>query len=231
MFGVVACTVLPVQAQHAETNAYQYDKTILEIPHAGAPYIDSGYVVFTAQQNCRSIGIAFDYENYAIIHPFQIRSTRDMDGTVTANLFFYVMPIPPQVLDLSYRLIIDGLWTADPLNPDSYYDEQSGVTLSRMKIAESLPVETAATDSTQVRFVYSGAHGQTVKLSGSFTNWDPWIYTLKETQPGFYELSLPLPPGTYYYQYVIGMDAFIDHTNPERAYTAEGRTASVITVN
>ena len=54
---------------------------------------------------------------------------------------------------------------------------------------------------------------------------------LEETKPGFYELSIPLPTGIYYYNYYLGMNSFVDKTNPNRAYTPEGRTASVIKVN
>jgi hypothetical protein len=53
---------------------------------------------------------------------------------------------------------------------------------------------------------------------------------MKETSPGFYELSLPLPTGIYYYAYFIGTKQIPDYTNPRRAFTEDGRNASVLEV-
>ena len=80
-------------------------------------------------------------------------------------------------------------------------------------------------------FIYKGESGQKVNLAGTFTNWDPWIYELKETSPGLYELELPLPAGKYYYNYYIGLTPVLDNTNPKKIYTKDGRSASVLTVN
>lgn len=215
-----------------------YDGVILEIRGVGAPYEVDGAIVFTADASARFCGIAFDFEGYRTIHPFRKRTTHDVDGNVTGSLLFYILERPPQVQSLSYRLIIDGLWTTDPNNPDRRYDESTGILLSRVAFRETLlPATTVASQSATgqtggtVRFVYQGASGQQVRLAGTFTNWDPWIYTLKETSRGFYELSLPLPAGTYYYNFYIGMNAFADPTNPSRVYSADGRSASVISVN
>ena len=49
--------------------------------------------------------------------------------------------------------------------------------------------------------------------------------------PGLYELELPLTTGTYYYNYYLGLTPILDNTNPEKIYTADGRSASVIRVN
>ena len=79
--------------------------------------------------------------------------------------------------------------------------------------------------------VIQGQSGQIIRLGGTFTNWDSSIYVMRETAPGLYELEIPLPRGTHYYAYYDGMASFVDKTNPDRAYTADGRTASVITIN
>ena len=82
-----------------------------------------------------------------------------------------------------------------------------------------------------VKFIYKGESGLKLNLAGTFTNWDPWIYQLEEIQPGLYELELPLTTGTYYYNYYLGLTPILDNTNPEKIYTADGRSASVLTVN
>ncbi|MFA6856969.1 MAG: glycogen-binding domain-containing protein [Treponema sp.] len=209
---------------------YVYNNTVLEIPGTGAPYESDKSVVFTAKADARFTGIAFDFEGYKTIHPFRIRKTRDADGKVTGSLMFYILDRPKYIQSVSYRLIVDGLWTTDPLNPDRYYDENTGILLSRFTFSSTTPPETVVTKENTVRFIYKGTAEQNIYLAGTFTNWDPWIYEMNETSPGFYELSLPLPAGTYYYNYYAGMKAFTDKTNPKKVYTDDGRIASVITV-
>lgn len=211
------------------------DETVLEIRGVAAPYEKDGTVVFTADAKSRFTGIAFDFEGYKTIHPFRIHTMRDMDGTAKGSVLFYILHRPEKAKSLSYRLVIDGLWTTDPANPDSYYDEKEGISLSRFTFASDLPQKTApdATNASShniVHFICRAGTRQKIYLAGSFTNWDPWIYEMKETSRGVYEIALPLPSGTHYYNYYSGMDALTDSTNPNKAYTKDGRVASVITV-
>lgn len=227
-----AFSATPALPDPAEAQArYTYNNTVLAIPGTGAPYETEDSVVFTARPGSRFIGIAFDFEGYKQIHKFRIRNTRDIDGKITQTLMFYVLDRPKYIDTISYRLIVDGMWTTDPLNPDVYYDENTGILLSRFTFSSPTPPETTVLKDNSIHFVYVGKSGQKIQLGGTFTNWDPWIYELQETAPGFYEITLPLPAGTYYYNYFVGMKAVTDKTNPKRAYTPDGRVASVITVN
>lgn len=210
---------------------FVYDNAVLAIRNVAPPYENDDLVVFTADADARSVGIVFDFEGYKTVHQFRIRKTRDQDGKVTSTVMFYILNRPKYIQSVSYRLIVDGLWTTDPCNPDSYYDENTGIQLSQFTFSSITPPATAKTDDSMIHFIYQGTSGQEIHLGGSFTNWDPWIYVMQETAPGFYELSLPLPSGTYYYNYYLGMKAVTDKTNPKKAYTADGRIASVITVN
>ena len=231
-----ACHLVGI-AHSAEMTTYAYNNAILEIHSAGAPYEIDNAIVFTAPATARFTGIAFDFEGYKTIHSFHIHTMYDMNGNKTDSVLFYILNRPANTHAISYRLVIDGLWTTDPLNPDTYYDEETGILLSRFTLSTYTPFATASqtqvtaqTNGSTVRFVYRGTSGQKIYLAGSFTNWDPWIYELTETARGFYEIQLPLAPGTYYYNFYSGMNAIPDATNSKRAYTQDGRTASVITV-
>ncbi len=149
-----------------------------------------------------------------------------------SSVYFYVSEIPESVSQISYRLIIDGLWTTDPLNPATVFDRNTFMKLS------SLPIERDTSPATEVqkkmnavKFIYTGESGQTIRLGGSFTNWDSYIYELAEISPGIYELDLPLPKGIYFYTFFNGVTALLDTANPRKAYTADGRIASIIEVN
>ncbi|MGP1459368.1 MAG: glycogen-binding domain-containing protein [Treponema sp.] len=233
---VCVFAVLPAAyAVAAETagggqDLYEYNNLIAGLETSGMPLVTERYVVFTHKAGPRFVGIAFDFENYKVIHPYQAHVNRSADGKITGSVLFYALERPKNLSELSYRVIIDGLWTADPDNPDKEYDGENGITVSKLDLGGSLPEVTYEKENSGVKFIYNGERGEQVRLAGTFTNWDSWIYELKETKPGFYELTLPLPRGKYYYNYYLGMTAVVDKTNPNKVYTQDGRAASVIEV-
>ncbi len=213
-----------------EKDLFEYNNIVVGLEKPTAPVVTDNYIIFTASSLARFTGIAFDFENYKKIHPFQIRKTTDAENKTTNSIMFLLLERPKGISEIKYRLVIDGLWTTDPQNPLTEYDSSSGISLSKIEIKNSIPEVTNKQDKDIVKFVYRGKSGQKVRLGGTFTNWDSWIYELEETEPGFYQLSIPLTTGTYYYNYYLGMTAIVDKTNPERAFTPDGRIASVIVV-
>lgn len=213
-----------------EIESYELANFMTKLTQVSKPQVTDKYIIFTASSEARFTGIVFDFENYSKIHAFQKHNIRDIDDNITSSVMFHILKRPRDLTEISYRLIIDGLWTYDPNNPDKIYDSSSGITLSHVNIGSTLPVITNTNPSTGTKFIYNGKPGETVRLGGTFTNWDSWIYELEETKPGFYELELPLPRGKYYYNYYIGLNAITDRTNPDKAYTEDGRKASVITI-
>ena len=214
----------------AEKDLYEYNNIVAKLENPEEPKVKENYIVFTQPMGPRFIGIAFDFENYQTIHPFMIHKTRDFEDKVTNSIMFYILERPAELTEITYRLVIDGLWTADPMNSFTIYDENEGISLSKIDLGTRLPELTNSSSKNGTKFIYNGEPGLTVRLGGNFTNWDSWIYELQETKPGFYELNLPLPKGKYYYNYYLGMNAIVDKTNPNRAYTEDGRTASVIVI-
>lgn len=217
-------------AEQSNYQDFDLDTLLHEITAPGAPIVTDDYIIFTADVYNRFVGIAFDFENYNVIHPFQILTTKDDDGKVSRKHMFYCYQRQHKFTSLKYRLVIDGLWTADPLNPLKEYDEEVNLYFSKVEDPGSVKIYTQAKDDEFVHFIYKGEPGLKLNLAGTFTNWDPWIYQLYETSPGLYELELPLTTGTYYYNYYIGMTPILDNTNPEKIYATDGRVASVITV-
>lgn len=209
---------------------YELDSAIHNIEKPGAPVITDDYIIFTANPDSRFVGIAFDFEDYKIIHPYKMLYQTDIDGNKTAKHLFYCYERQHKFTTIKYRIIMDGLWTTDPLNPNKYYDENINLYFSVVEDKQSIQKNTEIITPDTIHFIYKGESGLKLHLSGTFTNWDPWIYELKETKPGFYELNLPLPQGTYYYNYYIGLTPITDNTNPKKAFTKDGRSVSVIEV-
>ncbi|MBQ0051404.1 MAG: isoamylase [Treponema sp.] len=211
-------------------DTYEYDQLVSKLSGVSAPYVKENYIVFTAPATSRSVGIAFDFEDFKIIHPFQLYKTHSYEGDVTNSWFFYVADRPKRTSRISYRLIIDGLWTTDPLNKNISYNSNEGYTLSYLDIDVKDPIITEKTASGLTHFVCFTESGQKIRLGGSFTNWDSWIYEMAEVAPGRYEIDIPLHAGTYYYSYYNGISSFIDSTNPVKGYSPDGRVVSCITI-
>jgi hypothetical protein len=223
------CPKVFLSAQES-MDQYEYAEIVHNLGAVGTPVIEDNHIVFTEEHNFRYVGIAFSFENFKKIHPFQIRSLHDKDGNITSSYFFYILPITKNTQSFTYRLVIDGLWTTDPQNQSTEYDTRTGITLSKITLTTSRQPETSGQSSGLTRFVYKGKSGQQIRLGGSFTNWDSWIYEMKETSPGIYELELALAPGTYYYSFYHGITQLLDDTNPKHAYREDGRQISVINV-
>lgn len=213
------------------SDTYDYDNIVTSIRGLQAPFVLGNYIVFTADASARNVGIAFDFENYNQIHAYSMRRTYDYEGEQTGAWYFYVMEKPKKLTSISYKLIIDGLWTTDPTNNNTIYDWENGIQLSKVDIPQQKEIYTESVNEGFTRFICKTLPGQKVRLGGNFTNWDSWIYEMTEIEPGKYEISLPLPAGTYYYAYYTGLKSFADETNPEKAYSSEGKIVSKIVIN
>lgn len=215
--------------------SFEYREVAQKLKKPTEPFEKDGLIVFSAEEGPHYVGIAFDFENFQKIHPFQKRIILDENDERSRTWYFYILEEYPQTDKILYRLIIDGLWTTDPMNPKQHYDAATGIRLSQVDITREYAKETTISKNTNggstVHFVYKGKSGQTVRLAGTFSKWDSWIYQLKETSRGFYELTLPLTKGTHYYVYYIGTKAFPDITNHERAIKDNGDPVSKLVIN
>ncbi|MBR7064136.1 MAG: hypothetical protein IKI31_03165, partial [Treponema sp.] len=181
LFPLAVCSkeIKTLNARDVENENFSYDNTILELKDVSEPLEKGNHIIFTAKHNVRFVGIAFDFEEYKKIHPFKIHSTYDIDNNKTGSLMFYVLAKPKGVSSVSYRLIVDGIWTTDPTNPDSYFDENLGLQLSRIKFSTTIQSEiNSSANKNGTHFVYEGRPGQKIYVSGTFSNWDPWIYEM-----------------------------------------------------
>lgn len=226
-------------AADEEGEAPDYSKSIPEynrativkgIKSVRAPFISGDYAVFTAESTSRYVGIAFDFENYRQIHTFNEIVSYDENGERQSSMYIFLQPLPKNCKRITYRLVIDGLWTSDSSNSNRYFDSKVGTWFSYIDVERPYEIETSVTSGHNVHFVYEGKPDQKIRLAGSFNNWDSFIYYLNETDPGRYELDLTLPTGSWYYCFYSGMERLTDPNNMDRVYTQDGRIASVITV-
>jgi hypothetical protein len=224
------CILIAAHTAEQEIDPYTYGDLVETIARADAPLITGKYIIFTAAGSARHAGIAFEHENFQSIHAFQRLYRSDEEADSKRSILFYIMQIPEEMRELRYRLVINGLWSTDPLNPEEIFDYSAGMSLSILKIPYQKEYKTAVENNGRTRFVYQGESGKRIYLAGTFNNWDPFMYTLEEVMPGRYELYLPLPNGVWYYAYFKDGKQIPDTTNRQHVYMTDGRTASLISV-
>jgi hypothetical protein len=224
----------------ADTESYQFIDHLLSLPGPGSPDVYEDRVIFTAPSTYRRVGIAFAHEGFARVYWFQKlllagndetppegRSNRKAEPYRDSGLLFHVFEVPENMRELRYRMVIDGLWTTDPLNPLRGTDPATGLThsLVLLPVLPGTPSPSGGLPGT-LTISYTAPSGELITVAGSFNGWDPFMYELAETKPGFYSLTLPLPPGVYQYVLFHRGERILDPNNLSRVYTREGKAAN-----
>jgi hypothetical protein len=222
-----------------DTDSYEFNDRLLGISAADKPEIIEDGVLFTAPSSYRSVGIAFAHEDFARIYFFRKLLTLVEQGPPPASgkqpppqyddsgvLFFAYTP-PENIRNLEYRLIVNGLWTVDPLNPLRREDAKSGIYHSVVILPEIKHTPTVFDGPEgSLAFNFTAAPGETITVAGDFNGWDPFMHRLTETAPGRYSLTLPLPAGTYHYIFWRRGTRLTDPNNRNTVYDKFGNPVS-----
>jgi hypothetical protein len=232
-----------------DTESYEFIDQLLSITAPGSPKIVEDAVIFSASSQYKRVGISFAHEKFAKVHWFkklmvsreevisiETAAEEDLDGPnigfADSGILFHTFTIPLDMSEISYRLVINGLWTSDPYNPEKKIDLQSGLEYSIISvpaIKREDRIEQNASGKTT--FKYNGPPGETITIAGSFNGWDPFMYKMRESVPGIYSLTLSLPPGQYNYVFYHRGQRILDPINDQKIYTREGLAASQILIH
>ena len=208
--------ILPLSAASGvELEGYNITKKLINLEKSGPPDMVDNYIVFSFEGRDKPgfVGAAFEFENYTKIH--QYKKIQD------ENIYYLVIN-KPDVEEIKYRVIVDGIWQADP---HSLYKlrEESGVEISVFPLPE-IPDNEAVypyTENNYTYFYHRGKPGSSVYLSGSFNNWDPFMYLMREKRPGEYYIKLRLNPGKHYYYFLENGVKISDRRNPELVWDTD----------
>lgn len=259
---LAACVHIPLLGA-IEPDSFRYADRILSIDEAGPPVLFEDAVIFTAANGARRVGVSFAHEDFSRVHWFKklykpLASLSDAEPLprmaeggmlrYDSGVLFLVYEWPLDFSSLEYRMVIDGVWTSDPWNPDTVYRHATGQTLSRLSLltmvrdakggatlSRALPPR--ARDKGPVVkegrvgfYLETGVRGETISLAGSFNAWDPFMYEMTEESPGVYHIDLALPPGEHFYLFYRNSVAVLDDTNPDKVYSDEGRAVSRLVI-
>jgi hypothetical protein len=193
---------------------------------AAPPQVVENYLILSAKGPYRYVAVAFQSEGFTQIHPFE----KNKQG-----VFLYALPVPLKRTEpIVYRLIIDGVWTSDPLNPLHAFGK-AGIEVSFVDVPylsdERFGLyRILRDDGHTARFLFKGEAGMYVTVAGTFNNWDPFIYPMEEIAPGTYELEVSLPAGKQYYAFFYDGEGHTDPFNQDKATSKDGQIVSVLTV-
>ncbi len=202
---------------------------ISELREAKSPIFIDNKILFTysvGTEFTRRVAIAFDTDNYQKVYPLMKNEY---------NVFFIAREIPIETDYLNYRLIVDGVWTDDPVNTNNFLSPER-VKVSRIIIPRSSYEQTVSpiigTDR-NIRFIYTDTTNKQVYLSGNFNNWDPFMLRMKEESenPGTYSISLRMSEGSHYYKFVADGVSLQDPNNPDKAYDSRGNAVSFVIID
>jgi hypothetical protein len=222
-----------------DTDSYEFNDHLFQVRRAEGPEIIDDGVLFTAPSSYRSVGIAFAHEDFTRVYWFRklMRLAEQEPPPETGRqpppayedsgvLFFAYTP-PKDIRTLEYRLIINGLWTVDPLNPLRRENAKSGIYHSLVTMPETEHAPTVFDGpSGSLNFHFTAPSGETITVAGDFNGWDPFLHQLSETAPGRYSLALPLPAGTYHYVFYYRGGRFTDPNNKTTVYDQHGNQVS-----
>jgi len=189
---------------------------IMSLSQAEEPRIWNDRIFLTArpEKSARFIGVAFDFESYGTIHPFEINEK---------GIYVYSGPVPDKE-EIRYRLVVDGLWMADPLCPDNGRDEY-GIEVSRLRIPEQSYVKVVGPifdSSGKTVFTLRSRPDATVSIVGTFNGWDPYMTPMIEKSSGVYSTEMKLREGSYFYYFIVDGKKAMDPQNFIRARNTEG---------
>jgi len=223
-------------------DSYKVTDYLLNLKEPAPPAFIEDMVVFTASSSLRRVGVAFADEGFYKVHWFRqmlvsqdpadlLADPKNTNPYKDSGILFYVHKLPEGAAELEYRLIINGLWTTDPANPNTRRDGNSGLTRSILALPQREPeLNPLKGPPGSLSFVFKGPPGETVSVGGSFNGWDPFMYELKEGPAGTYTINIPLPPGKYQYVFFHRGQRYLDPNNARSVYSKDGRAASEITI-
>ena len=82
----------------------------------------------------------------------------------------------------------------------------------------------------KVIFSLTAPEAKTVLVAGSFTTWEQAPVALKKLKKGPWKATIPLPPGTYEYRFIVDGQWWDDPNAPQRNWNRFGSQNAVIVV-
>jgi 1,4-alpha-glucan branching enzyme len=173
-------------------------------------------------RGARSVQIAGSFNDWK-----PVRMERSDSG-----IWYHFLPATTAKSDVTYKYLVDGIWTPDPLN----YDRRDDRMGSYLSVAEPVvkpegkQVSWRKTVQGAIEFRIYKPKASFISLVGDFNNWNPEDDILAKGQDGIWRLRKKLFPGLYRYQYVVDGDWLPDTYNIRSGSDTTGAVCSIIEI-
>lgn len=175
------------------------------IREAGPPLITSEGILFTykpEKEIPEKVMVGGDFDNWRSLHRMEkgdfgifafLYNKRDERGIVLKEGVY------------RYRYLIDGIWINDPYSKALLYDSK-GTALSFFVLQRPIiiidynPLHLGRND---YLFYYKNDNAKVVSIVGDFNNWNPYSHLMKKNLAGLWEIVIDIPPGVYFYRFVV----------------------------
>lgn len=219
----VVCLLLAAGIASAQEREFDFSvhTTVSSLREAREPIRVGNTLIlsYDRERPLRYVAAVFAHENFRERHVFQ-RNQHDV--------YFLAYELPEDIEEVEYRLIADGIYTTDPDNPHT----RRIPTDFRVSVADVSDRPDPTRESPRrlpdgrVEFIYEGAPNQRVYVTGSFSNWDPYMHLMEEVEPGRYRIRLHLREDTHYYHFIADGRRVPDPLNRRLTYNRAGRSVS-----
>lgn len=202
-------------------NPQTLDIAVRSLAAAQAPRMVEDVLLLTLKpvMRTRFVGARFEHENWKVLHPYAVNEN---------GVFVLDYPVPEGLRQIRYKIVVDGLWMADPTNPtieaDALGNEVSVFMLEKEPLR--LIFNPRRESGGGVTFIFRGTPGRRVCIAGDFNFWDPFVDALAESSPGMYRITLRVPAGDHWYYFFTDGRRMLDRLNPETGADPDGNTVS-----
>lgn len=213
--------LLPAAIPASALDSMYLDLRVMTYTEAHAPEIVDDIVFFTfrSENPARHVAVRFAHEGFGTLRSY----SRNENG-----VFVLDYALPEGITVLRYRIVVDGLWMRDPMNPAFEVDRMGeAFSVVEVGIRDRMEANPRLQKDGSALFTYRGAAGKAVALVGDFNNWDPFMDRFDEKEPGFYELALRLRTGSHGYYFFVDGDRVLDPRNHQVMETPDGLAVSV----
>jgi 1,4-alpha-glucan branching enzyme len=218
---LVLIGMFPMYAASFDTELHH---RILNTTESAEPFVTESVIMmsYAAPPGTQVVSLTLENESYRQFHDYE----KNRHG-----IFVLTIPVPEGMVEIRYRLVVDGLWTVDP--KAEIRRDGRGVLVSSLNIPADSTIPSPGikhlTDGS-TRFVLHGVTGSNVSLVGDFNRWDPYLTPMQESpvHPGVYSITLDIPQSFRFYRFVIDGQEVPDPENPASSRNGWGETASII---
>jgi 1,4-alpha-glucan branching enzyme len=181
-------------------------------------------VLFTYKsRGARSVRIAGSFNGWK-----PVRMERS-----TSGIWYHFTPATGSSRSITYKYLVDGIWTPDPLNEERMDDRMGSylsVTEPAVKVEGSqVTWRKIAKNEIEFRIFRPGA--SLVSLVGDFNNWNPEDDLLTRGADNIWRLRKKLYPGIFRYEFVVDGEWVPDTFNGRSGSDSTGALCSIIEIN